>query len=148
LAAAGGVPAPAAATGPRVDLLDAAAADRLRDALERLDWLSIALPAVAALLLIGTIWAGPGKLRWLRRLGFGLALSMVVLLLTLLLGAQVATGRVGDPLAAEIVRALLDALLWWPVLLAAALVAIGLAVAVLAGLLGWLVAGRRARARA
>jgi hypothetical protein len=73
---------------------------------------------------------------------------MVVLLLTLLLGAQVATGRVGDPLAAEIVRALLDALLWWPVLLAAALVAIGLVVAVLAGLLGWLVAGRRARARA
>jgi hypothetical protein len=146
LAAALGVPSAAAAAGFRLELLDAAAGERLRTALDRLDWLSIVLPAVALLLLVGTLWAAPGKLRWLRRLGFGLALSMVVLLLTLLLGAPVATGRVGDPLAAEVVRALLDALLWWPVLLAAAALAVGLGLAILAGLTSWLVAGRRARA--
>ncbi|MBA3414767.1 MAG: hypothetical protein H0U10_06045, partial [Chloroflexia bacterium] len=129
-------------------LLDAAATDRLRGALDRLDWLSVVLPTAAALLFVGTFWAGPGKLRWLRRLGLGLALSMVVLLLVLLLGAPVATGRAGGPPAAEVVRALLDALLWWPVLLAAALVAVGLGVAVVAGLLGWLIGGRRARTHA
>jgi len=147
LAAALDAPVPAgSATALRVELLDAEAVERLRTALDRLDWLSILLPIAALLLLIGTLWAGPGKLRWLRRLGFGLALSMIVLLLTLLLGGPVLSGRVANPLGAEVVRALLDALLWWPVLLAAALVAFGLALAAVTGLADWFVAGRRARA--
>lgn len=142
-AAAAGLPAAVAATDAfRLSLLDADAAARLRTALNRLAWLSVLLPAVAVAALIGALWAGPDKLRWLRRLGFGLAVSMIVLLLVLLVGVAVAGGRVGGA-AGGIVAALLDALIWWPVLLAAGAGAIGLAVALLATVVALLARGRR-----
>lgn len=128
----------------QVEVLDAAAADRLRGVLHRIGWVGIALPVAAVLLATGAIWVAPGRLAALRRLGFGVVLTTAAVLLALLVAATGFAGRVAGP-AAVIVAAVVDAVLRAPLLWLAVLALAGLAVAVVGVAAGWLA---RDRARA
>ncbi|MGI9253478.1 MAG: hypothetical protein ACR2J8_07020, partial [Thermomicrobiales bacterium] len=121
-----------------IEVLDGNSAATVRTVLKRVDLLGIALPVVAILSLIGSVWAAGSKLVALRRIGFGLALSTIVMLLILLIGQQSAVSRLGASGMSDAARAVIDTLLRTPVLWGMAAVLIGLVLAVFAGMIGWM----------
>lgn len=92
----------------RLELLDGASAEQIRLAVGRLDlasWLALGI-AVAALIL--SIVVAPDRLAAIARVGFGLAIGMVVLI-TLMLAGQLWAVGAGDTRRA-VLGAILDAI--------------------------------------
>jgi hypothetical protein len=118
-----------------VEVLDADTADDVRTVLRQVNVLGIALPIVALLSLVGSVWAAGSKLGALRRAGVGLALSTIVTLLGLLIGQQGLTARLDGSGMADAARAVIDTLLRTPVLWGMVMIVAGIALALLAGLL-------------
>ncbi|MFM9108106.1 MAG: hypothetical protein ACKOWF_15570 [Chloroflexota bacterium] len=121
-----------------IEVLDADAATAVRTALRRIQALGLALPIIAGVALIGSLWAAGNKLRALRRAGFGLALATIIMLLALLIGQQGAVSRLGSGDMAGAAQAVIDAVLRMPALWSLAAIVAGLAVALFAGMLGWM----------
>ncbi len=119
-----------------IEVLDGNTAATVRTVLQRLDVLGIALPVVAMLSLLGSFLLAGNKLVALRRIGFGLAISTIIMLLILLIGQQSAVARLSSPGMAEAAQAVIDTLLRTPVIWGMIAVLAGFGLALLTGLIG------------
>jgi hypothetical protein len=93
----------------RVDLFDAATADRLRFALQRLDFTFGGALAVVVIALILSLVLAPDRLALLARAGFGLAVMMVVLIALMLVTQGWAMSSSPTPGSGALIAAILDA---------------------------------------
>lgn len=126
----------------RIQVLDAALADRIRLVLSRLDLAFAAAVAAALISLVLTIGLAPDRLAAIARSGFALALGMVVLIAAIVAGeAWLATGS-GN--GGAVIAAILDGVSQG---LRLATIALALAGLVIAGIFAGLAALRRSTVR-
>jgi hypothetical protein len=121
-----------------IEVLDGNTAATVRTVLQRVDVLGIALPIIAAISLLGSLLLAGNKLVALRRIGFGLAISTIIMLLILLIGQQSAVARLSGPGMSEAAQAVIDTLIGTPVIWGMIAVLVGLALAMLSGVIGML----------
>jgi hypothetical protein len=113
----------------RVQVLDAATADRVRRALQ---WLDVAFAAALAVVVISLVLAlvlAPDRLAALARAGFGLAVMMVLLIALMVIGQGWATSSPRTPGSGALIGAILDAVSQGLRLSAIGLALVGLLVA-------------------
>jgi hypothetical protein len=94
----------------RIEVLDAAAADRVRRGIERLDLAFGTALVVALLALILSVVLAPDRLAAIGRAGFGLAIAMVGLMALMLVAQAWLAGEAGADGGGVAVGAILDAI--------------------------------------
>jgi hypothetical protein len=93
----------------RVQVLDAATADRVRRALQWLDISFMTALAVTVIALVLALILAPDRLALLARAGFGLAVMMAILIALLLIAQGWATSSPTTPGSGALIGAILDA---------------------------------------
>jgi len=116
----------------RIQLMDEADADALRAVLRTVSVLGLALPVAALALFLAVVAVAPGRWGWVRRLGMGLTISMIVLLVVLLVGQRILLGQIPKPNSRAVADALLEVMLNLPVLLALGIAVVGAVIAIAA----------------
>ena len=104
------VPAGLNLTGDlRIEVLDAATADRVRRALQWLDVTFMTALAAVVITLLLALGLAPDRLVMLARAGFGLAVTMVLLIALMLVAQGWATSSAATPGSGALIGAILDA---------------------------------------
>jgi hypothetical protein len=93
----------------RVQVLDAATADRVRRALQWLDVTFMGALAVVVVALLLALVLAPDRLALLARAGFGLAVMMALLIALMVIGQGWATSAPTTPGSGALIGAILDA---------------------------------------
>ena len=130
----------------RVEVFDAATADRIRLAVQRVDLTFAVALAVAIVALLLSIALAPVRLAAIGRAGFGLAIAMVVLIALMLAAQEWVMNETSAEGGRDVIEVILDAVSQGLRLTAVGLALVGLLLAALCGGLRALAAATPRRA--